>query len=115
PDLANIGRQNLERLGYKVDCMTNSLAALDAFRATPNQWSVVVTDYMMPTLNGLQLAQEIVRIRPDLPILLCTGYADALNRDAALSAGIREFVLKPLAGRELAKLIRTLIDARDGN
>jgi PAS domain S-box-containing protein len=112
PDLTHIGRQSLERLGFVCDAMSNPAAALAAFRAEPARWDVVVTDHMMPGMTGEAMAREMLAVRPDLPIILCTGFGDRITPESARAAGIAEFVMKPVMGRELAEIVSRLLKAR---
>jgi two-component system cell cycle sensor histidine kinase/response regulator CckA len=112
PDLTHIGRQSLERLGYRCDAMSSAAAALAAFRSDPHRWSLVITDHMMPGMTGEALAREMLAIRPDLPIILYTGFGDTITAESARAAGIREFVMKPVIGRELAEMVSRLLRPR---
>jgi PAS domain S-box-containing protein len=112
PDLTHIGRHSLERLGYGCDAMSSAFAALAAFRADPDRWSIVITDHMMPGMTGEAMAREMLAIRPDLPIILCTGFGDTITADSARATGIREFVMKPVVGRELAEIVNRLLRSR---
>ena len=105
PGLVRIGQRTLERAGYKVDGFTDSAAALEAFRAAPERWDLIVTDQTMPNLTGINLAREIITVRPDMPIIICTGFSDLIDDNIVRAAGIREFVMKPVAGTELAELV----------
>ncbi len=96
----------LADLGYQVHSRASSIEALEAFRANPDRFDVVVTDQTMPQLTGGELAKKMLEIRPDLPIVLCTGYSDALTAKMADKLGIREYVTKPVITRELAAAIR---------
>jgi PAS domain S-box-containing protein len=112
PDLTDIGRQSLERLGYRCDTMSNAAAALAAFRADPDRWSAIITDHMMPGMTGEAMAREILAIRPDMPIIMCTGFGDTITSDTAKVSGIREFVMKPVSGRELAEIVSRVLRPR---
>jgi PAS domain S-box-containing protein len=114
PDLTHIGRHALERAGYRVDTAASAAAALELFRAGPDRWSVVVTDHMMPGMTGEAMAREMLRVRPGLSIVMCTGYGQTITSESARAAGIRGFVLKPVSGRELAAVVRRLLDAGRG-
>jgi PAS domain S-box-containing protein len=107
----------LERLGYSVTLKTDSEDALSLFRSHPEQFDLVVTDQVMPGVAGLELAEEVLRARPDMPILLCTGFTDAVSEERAKALGIRELLQKPVGIRELAEAIdRTLDkDEKPGN
>jgi DNA-binding NtrC family response regulator len=109
PDLTHIGWRSLERLGYRCDAMSNAASALAAFRAEPDRWRLVITDHMMPGITGAAMAREMLAIRPDLPIVLCTGFGDTITAESARAAGIREFVMKPVIGRDLAQIVSRLL------
>ncbi len=100
----------LERLGYNVVGHSLSVEALDAFRADPQSFDLVITDMAMPVMSGLQLAKEMLRLRPDLPILICTGFSEQIDRQRIEALGIRGLLMKPLLSRELAQEVRTLLD-----
>jgi signal transduction histidine kinase len=93
--LAVMGQAILERLGYRVTGLTSSLAALEVFRRAPERFDVVVTDLTMPKLTGTELASELRRIRPDLPIVLTSGHSVHQDRERARGLGIAELVAKP--------------------
>jgi len=96
----------LERLGYRVTGKTISLETLELFRQQPGFFDLVITDEVMPGITGSKLAEELLKIRPDLPIILCTGYSETINGDKARKIGIRELVMKPFGVREIAIAIR---------
>jgi len=104
--LVDIGCQTLENLGYQVIAKTSSTEALEAFRAQPEEFDLVITDMTMPNMTGVDLAKEIMRIRSDMPIILCTGFSDSISEDEALALGIREFTMKPFSTLEIATIIR---------
>jgi two-component system, cell cycle sensor histidine kinase and response regulator CckA len=108
-----IGKEALERLGYKVVAHAKSAKALDLFRESPMAFDLVITDMTMPDLTGDQLAMEIMRIRPDIPIIICTGYSERLSEETAEAMGIRGFILKPILIRDMAVTIRRILDQDD--
>lgn len=108
--LVEIGEQMLEKLGYEVTTRTSSIEALELFRAQPDRFDFVITDMTMPNMTGEKLAKELMGIRADIPIVLCTGYSERIGRESAEKMGIREFVMKPLSMNELANAIRNGID-----
>jgi two-component system cell cycle sensor histidine kinase/response regulator CckA len=108
--LVNIGKEMLERLGYEVTARTSSIEALELFRVKPDQFDLVITDMTMPNMTGEKLAKEIMGIRADIPIILCTGYSEHIGRESAEKMGIRGFVMKPFSMNELANVIRKGID-----
>lgn len=109
-DLVELGKEILETFGYSVTTSTGGPEALERFRAQPNAFDLVITDMTMPTLTGLELAREILSIRPDLPVILCTGYSDLLSEKKGKDAGIREILVKPYAIMNLAERIRGVLD-----
>jgi PAS domain S-box-containing protein len=96
----------LERLGYKVIGRTDVLEALEAFKEQPDAFDLVITDQTMPHLTGRDLAEELLRIRPDIPIILCTGFSEVIHEEEAKAMGIREFIMKPFSLNEMAGIIR---------
>ena len=108
--LAEMGQQILSGLGYQVESKTGSREALAILRLDPSRFDLVVTDQTMPEMTGIELAGEILAIRPDMPIIMCTGYSQLVDADKARAAGIRAFVMKPLTKREIAGTIRKVID-----
>ena len=110
--LANTGQAMLERLGYKVAVRTSSVEALEAFRAQPEKFDMVVTDQTMPNMTGVELTKELRQIRPDIPIILCTGYSEMIDEEKAKEMGI-SFVLKPIVMSEIANTVREVLDQRD--
>jgi CheY-like chemotaxis protein len=109
--VADIGVIMLERLGYKVTAKTSALEALDVFRAKPEEFDLIITDYTMPHMNGIDLARELLLLRPDIPVILCTGFSEKVTDKAAKDAGIRGFAMKPLDRRQLAELVRNALEA----
>ena len=110
--LIDLGKQMLERLGYKVVSRTSSVEALEAFRADPHKFDLVITDMTMPNMTGDELAEEIMALRPDIPIILCTGFSLRITEEQAKKMGIRKFVMKPLVMTDLAKTIRKVLDKK---
>jgi CheY-like chemotaxis protein len=100
----------LESLGYDVITRTNSLEALELFEYQPARFDLVITDMTMPGLTGDQLAQKLMEIRSDLPVILCTGFSARINEEKALALGIRAFVSKPVLKRQIAETIRMVLD-----
>lgn len=109
--LASLSKQILERLGYKVVSLTSSVEALELFSKNPNDFDLVITDMTMPQMTGEKLAKKLMDIRPDIPIILCTGYSKNIMKEQAYDMGIQEFFMKPVDVHELSKAIRRLLDA----
>lgn len=108
--LVDLGQQMLEHLGYKVEGKTSSIEALDTFRAHPDDFDLILTDKTMPNLTGFDLGKECKEIRPDIPIILCTGFSESTLLLRAGSMGISEIIMKPLLMRDLAGAIRKVLD-----
>jgi PAS domain S-box-containing protein len=108
--LVDVTRGSLELLGYKVTATTSSPEALDLFSHEPQHFDLVITDYTMPKMTGIDLAEKIKMIRSDIPIILCTGFSERINEDYTREIGIRAFLMKPVSLRGLAGLIRKVLD-----
>ncbi len=111
--LVDLSSQLLKRLGYSVTACTSSLEALSRFRDAPAEFDLVITDMTMPQMTGRELAGEMLATRPDLPIILCTGFSEIITEDDARRAGIRAFIMKPIIMKDLAATIRRILDAKD--
>ncbi len=96
----------LTRLGYTVSTKTSAAEALELFCARPDAFDIVITDQTMPGMTGMTLAERLLKIRPDLPIVLCTGYSDTVGPARAKTVGVREFLMKPLTRQDLAEAMR---------
>jgi len=107
--LAELGKRMLTSLGYWVISKTDSREALRYFKKYPEQFDLLITDMTMPNLSGADLACAILRIRPDLPIILCTGYHENISEKEALRLGIKAFVSKPLVRNELGGIINQVL------
>ena len=102
----------LSRLGYEVTARTSSIEALEAFRNNPNKFDLVITDQTMPNMEGSELAKELMNIRPDIPIILCTGYSEQIDERSAKEKGISAFVMKPIVMQQIAQTIRDVLDKK---
>jgi PAS domain S-box-containing protein len=107
--IVELTEQILERLGYKVTAMTSSMNALEAFRNDPATFDLVITDQTMPDLTGVELIKELVKIRPEIPIILCTGFSETVDDEKAMEMGIQSFAFKPLSMHDLAGTIRKVL------
>jgi CheY-like chemotaxis protein len=108
--LTNMGGQMLRRLGYQVTTRNSSVEALALFQTVPKRFDLVLSDMAMPQMTGDNLAQEIMRIRPDTPVILCTGYSDQISQEQTKAKGIQGLIFKPLIKHELAVSIRNALD-----
>jgi len=102
----------LERLGYHVTSRTSSIEALEAFRAAPDKFNLVITDMAMPNMPGNKLSVALIRIRPDIPVLLCTGFSETMSEEQAASIGIKGFLWKPIVMKDLSQKIREVLDKK---
>ncbi|MCP4116302.1 MAG: PAS domain S-box protein [Desulfobacteraceae bacterium] len=107
-------KQMLERLGYQVVSYVDSLETLERFRAEPDQFDMVITDMAMPNMSGDKLAAELIKIRPDIPILLCTGFSEKIPENKSTCLGIKNVLMKPIAKKDLANKIREMLDGAKG-
>jgi PAS domain S-box-containing protein len=114
PPLVEMLQQMLSQLGYRVTTRTGSLDALALFRENPDAFDLVITDMMMPELTGTALARSIRSIRPDMPVVLLTGYSEQIDEKTAASEGIRAYALKPVIKHKLARLLREVLDKDPG-
>jgi len=105
-----MSQQILESLGYHVTARTSSIETLEAFRAAPDKFDLVITDMTMPNMTGVELAKKLMEIRSDIPIIICTGFSEKISEDKAKAMGIRGFVMKPAVRSEIAKKIREVLD-----
>ena len=108
--IARLEKQMLERLGYRVTSRTSSLDALEAFRANPGDFDLVISDMNMPNMTGDQLAKELLSIRPGIPIIVCTGFSEKLNNENIQAYGIRSFLMKPVVMSKMADITRKVLD-----
>jgi len=100
----------LEKYGYKITVFKEGLSAFQTFAKDPNYFDLVITDMSMPNMAGDRLSAELIKIRPDIPILLCTGFSETISEEKALSLGIKGFLLKPIVMKDLAQKIREVLD-----
>lgn len=111
PSIVSLEKKMLGRLGYHCVTYTSSIDALDAFKETPRNFDLVITDMTMPDMTGEQLAWEIRKIRQQMPIILCTGFSEHINQEKALHSGINGFLMKPVIKSEMTRMIRDVLDA----
>ena len=108
--IINAETKMLIRMGYKVFSRTSSVEALEAFKSNPHQFDLVISDVAMPKLPGDRFATELLKIRPDIPIILCTGFSDKVSAEKAKLMGIKGFLLKPVVLTDLSNMIRKVLD-----
>lgn len=107
--LTDIGREMLESCGFEVVTRTSSIEALEAFKFKARDFDLVITDQAMPNMTGMEFAREILKIRPDIPIILCTGFSDAVSYDRLRDVGIGDFIMKPILKHDLIASISRLL------
>jgi PAS domain S-box-containing protein len=107
-------KKALTRLGYDVTSRTSSIEALEAFKNHPDRFDLVITDMSMPSMPGDKLAAEMIVIRPDIPILMCTGFSHTLTDEKIISLGIKDILMKPVLMKDLALKIREVLDEMPG-
>jgi len=110
--LVQMGKAMLETLGYDVTVARDGREAWNLFTRDPSQFDAVITDQTMPDMTGVVLAQKVLAVRKDMPIILCTGYSEAVSAEKAKEVGIAAFVMKPVVKKELAETIRKVLDSR---
>ncbi len=108
--IVSMEQQMLENLGYEVTARTDSTEALREFSEKPQNFDLVITDMTMPHITGDELAKKLLNIKPDIPVILCTGFNEDITEEKALAMGIQKFVMKPVIKNDLASTIRTVLD-----
>jgi len=107
--LVDIGREMLESCGFEVVTRTSSIEALEAFKYRANDFDLVITDQTMPNMTGMEFAREVLKLRPNTPIILCTGFSDAVSYDRLRDVGIGDFIMKPMLKHDLVAAISRLL------
>ena len=108
--IVKLESQMLTRLGYKVTISIGSHEALNSFKKSPDAFDLILTDMSMPNMTGDQLAYEIRQIRPEIPIIICTGFSERINKENAQEIGVNGFLMKPIVKSEMAKMVRKVLD-----
>ncbi len=108
--LVEMAEDMLTSLGYTVICISNSLEALQYIKEKGSDIDILITDQTMPGMTGIELAKEVLTIRNDLPIILCTGFSNELNPERAAAIGVSHIVMKPFRTTEIGKAIRDALD-----
>ncbi len=110
--IVRMEQQTLRRLGYQVTVRTSSVEALAAFKAHPDDFDLLLTDMTMPNMTGIQLAAAVRTLRPDVPVIICTGFSEQLDKAICDSFGIAGYLMKPVVAAELADTIRRVVDEK---
>ena len=107
--LVDVQKDVLESLKYQVVVVSSADEALKVFSRSPDDFDLVITDMTMPKMTGDVLAKEILKIRPDIPVILCTGFSETMTKEKALAAGIRDFLMKPVNIQDLAVSVQNVL------
>jgi CheY-like chemotaxis protein len=110
PPLLDLGKKILESLGYQVEVRSSAVEALELFKARPERFDLVITDMTMPKMTGERLSEQLMAVRPDIPVILCTGFSAKMDEKKARAMGIRAFAFKPILKRDIAIAIRKVMD-----
>lgn len=112
PALAAVGQRMLKSLGYKVTVTTSSRQALEIFQSRSEEFDLIITDQTMPEMSGLELIQEILKINPEFPVILCTGHSSRVSMNPARKGPFQELIMKPATIEQLALAVRKVIDRK---
>ena len=108
--IVQLEKQMLERFGYRVSAHISSLEALRTFQADPAEYDLVITDMSMQDMTGDELAKTILSIKPDIPVILCTGFSARVDKEKAFALGIKGFLMKPVIISEMVEMVQRLLD-----
>ncbi len=108
--VAKLEGKMLSRLGYQVTLTTDSKEALNKFKLSPDSYDIVISDMTMPNMTGDQLAKELLSIKADIPIIICTGFSERINKEQAEMLGVKGFLMKPVVKSDMAQMVRKMLD-----
>jgi PAS domain S-box-containing protein len=108
--IADLTKRQLESLGYQVTTRTDPIEALEVFKLQPDRFDMVITDMTMPKMTGKELSENLLRIKPSLPVILCTGFSASMDESRAAAIGIKALIFKPILKRDIAQAIRKVLD-----
>lgn len=109
--LIDLGRDLLERLGYRVETRASSIDAIEAFKVNPQKYDLIISDVTMPKMTGDEMAQQIKAVRPEIPIILCSGFSNRINELSMETLGVNAILMKPIIYSELAHTVRRVLDS----
>jgi PAS domain S-box-containing protein len=112
PFVLEVVSTTLRRLGYRVTTAASGPGGWKKFRSEPRQFDLVLSDHVMPDITGMQLAEKVLEVRNDVPVILFTGYSETVFPEKAKTAGVRDFLMKPVTGKELAEKVRKVLDGK---
>lgn len=107
--------QVLKRLGYQVETRTKAADAFALFQSRPNDFDLMITDMTMPQLTGVKLSEKLKQVRPDIPIIICTGHSELIDEEKSKALGIDAYIMKPILTDDIAKTIRQVLDGKNEN
>jgi CheY-like chemotaxis protein len=108
--IVGMTEKKLERLGYEVEAKTNPIQALELFQSNPDRFDLIITDMTMPQMSGVKLSEKIKELRSDIPVIICTGHSPFIDEEKAKLISITGFVKKPVVTRDIARIIRKVLD-----
>lgn len=111
--LVELGKSILTGIGYDVVGRTSSVEALELFRTCPERFDLVVTDMTMPNMTGIELAKKLMQLKPGIPIIICTGFSEAITAENVKSTGVKDLIMKPFVRRQIAESIRRTLDKKE--
>jgi two-component system, cell cycle sensor histidine kinase and response regulator CckA len=111
-DIRLLVKELLENMGYTVKPCEDGIQALSVFQNAPLEVDLVITDMTMPNMSGDELAERLIQIRKDIPVILCTGYSEQISEDQALDVGIARYMAKPILNQDLVKVAREVLDQK---
>jgi PAS domain S-box-containing protein len=111
-DIVTYAKDALEKFGYKVEPFSNAVQAFQEFQMHPEQFDMVITDMTMPYMTGTELAQKLIEIKPDIPIILCTGYSELVHKEKAYAMGIAGYLEKPVIMEDLIRVVRKVLSEK---
>jgi len=112
PAIAELGRVVLGKLGYDVHTETDPKAALELFAADPARFDLLITDTTMPGMTGDKLVEQVLQVRPDMKIIICTGYSERVDECRAILLGAKAYAMKPIDQKQLARIVRRVLDSK---
>ncbi len=113
PALIDAGKRMFQRLGHEVVAAESGMAALELFQADPAMFDLVITDTTMPNMTGIELSNELLAIRPDIPIIVCTGFSELISSEKASEIGIQAYIMKPFIRQEISEAIQKVLEKKD--
>ena len=110
PLILEITQAMLEQLGYKVRSFEGAGEAVSAFSENPRSVDLIITDLSMPNMTGIEMARQLIEIRPDIPIIVCTGFSESMTTAKSQPLGVKAILTKPVLRVDLARAVRSLLD-----